>query len=160
MAGQEHHRATVPNRRPGRQPGPGPGPTGRRPGRHSEKTKPHLKRDIAMDLESWTMKELAELERLSGQGLQAIGDDNAPKARVMTVLAYLTTRREDPKFKLAQAEEMTWPRYPPSWGWIYSGTTWTTRTREKPSPGPCPGPGHLRGSRRPIPDRVLGPNAR
>jgi len=60
-----------------------------------------------MDLESWTMKELAELERLSGQGLQAIGDDNAPKARVMTVLAYLTKRREDPKFKLAQAEEMT-----------------------------------------------------
>jgi len=62
---------------------------------------------MMIDIESWTMKELAELESLSGLSLQAIGEDDSPKARLMIAMTYIAKRREDPSFKYAQAERMT-----------------------------------------------------
>lgn len=60
-----------------------------------------------MDFNSLTLREVAEVERLGGAGIATLGDDNAPKAAMMTALAFVLKRREDPKFTYGDAEELT-----------------------------------------------------
>ena len=62
---------------------------------------------MQIDIQSWSMREVAELESLSGQSVQTIGDTDTPKARVLTAMAFIHLRRSDPKFKYGQAEAMT-----------------------------------------------------
>lgn len=58
-------------------------------------------------IEHLTLGEIAQLEELSGLALSEIADDNAPKGKFLTALAYLAKRREDASFTFSQAEMLT-----------------------------------------------------
>lgn len=61
-----------------------------------------------IDISNWTMGELATLEGLSGQSINSIGDDDTPKVKTLTAMAFLYKRRTGhPDYKYAQAEKLT-----------------------------------------------------
>lgn len=60
-----------------------------------------------MDIKNLTMGEIAKVEELSGQPLAALADDDKPKGKLMAALAFVIKRREDPKFTLESANNMT-----------------------------------------------------
>lgn len=60
-----------------------------------------------MDIKNLTMGEVAKIEELSGQPLASLSDDNKPKGKLMAALAFVIKRREDPKFTLEMANNMT-----------------------------------------------------
>lgn len=60
-----------------------------------------------MDIKNLTMGEVAKIEELSGLPLAAIAEDDKPKGKLMAALAYVVKRREDPKFTLEMANNMT-----------------------------------------------------
>jgi hypothetical protein len=59
------------------------------------------------DINSLTVGEMAEVERISGVSLTAMGDATAPKAGLFMALAYVARRREDREFTLDDAKAMT-----------------------------------------------------
>lgn len=62
---------------------------------------------MALELTALTMGEIAQIENYTGTGIDAIGEPGAPKAKFLTILAYLGKKREDPAFTLSQAEALT-----------------------------------------------------
>lgn len=60
-----------------------------------------------MDIKSLTMGEISKIEELSGLPLAALGDEDAPKGKLMAALALVINRRTDPKFTLEMANQMT-----------------------------------------------------
>lgn len=56
---------------------------------------------------SLTMGEIASVESLSGQPISAMGDENAPKGKLMAALAYVTKKREDASYTFEQAMNLT-----------------------------------------------------
>lgn len=60
-----------------------------------------------MDITQLNLGELAIVEELAGQPLQALNDPAAPKAKLTAALVYVLKKREDPKFTLADAEKFT-----------------------------------------------------
>lgn len=59
------------------------------------------------DFNSLTMGELAMLERTTGQSLTSFEDETAPKAQLMTGLAWLIRRRKQPSYTYNEAEALT-----------------------------------------------------
>lgn len=59
------------------------------------------------DINSLTVGDMADVERISGVSLTAMGDSDAPKAGLFMALAYVARRREDPAFTLDDAKAMT-----------------------------------------------------
>lgn len=59
------------------------------------------------DLQKLTMGEVTQLEELSGLSMSAIAQEDSPKGRYLTVMAYLAAKREDPSFTINQAEALT-----------------------------------------------------
>lgn len=59
------------------------------------------------DFNSLTMREIDELERLSGQGLSALNDDDKPKGKVLAAIAYTFRLREDKTYTWNQAQDLT-----------------------------------------------------
>lgn len=59
------------------------------------------------DFNSLTMREIAQIERLSGQGLSALGDDSAPKALALAAIAYTFRLRENSAYTWNQAQDLT-----------------------------------------------------
>ena len=57
-----------------------------------------------IDVNKLTMGEIAKVEELSGQPISAIGNDDSPKGLSMAALAFVTKRREDPKFTWNDAQ--------------------------------------------------------
>lgn len=60
-----------------------------------------------MDIKNLTMGEVAKIEELSGLSLASLQDENKPKGKLMAALAFVIKRREDPKFTLEMANNMT-----------------------------------------------------
>jgi hypothetical protein len=60
-----------------------------------------------VDISKLNLGELALVEELSGQPLQALNDPAAPKAKLTAALVYVIKKREDSKFTLAEAEKFT-----------------------------------------------------
>lgn len=60
-----------------------------------------------MDITNLTLGEIATVEELAGVGLAALADEKAPKAKLMAALAYVKTKRENPKYTLREAENLT-----------------------------------------------------
>jgi len=60
-----------------------------------------------MDIKNLTMGEVAKIEELSGLPLASLSDDNKPKGKLMAALAFVIKRREDPKFTLEMANNLT-----------------------------------------------------
>lgn len=57
-----------------------------------------------MDINTLTLGEVAKIEELSGQPLASLSDEAAPKGKLMTALAFVIKRRQDPKYTMIQAE--------------------------------------------------------
>lgn len=60
-----------------------------------------------MDIKNLTLGEVSKIEELSGLPLAALGEDDKPKGKLMAALALVLKRREDPKFTLEMANQMT-----------------------------------------------------
>ena len=60
-----------------------------------------------MDIKNLTMGEISKVEELSGLPLAALAEDDKPKGKLMAALALVIKRREDPKFTLEMANQMT-----------------------------------------------------
>lgn len=60
-----------------------------------------------MDITNLTLGEISTVEELSGRSLSALSDETAPKGKIMAALAYVLKRRQDPKYTLREAEELT-----------------------------------------------------
>lgn len=60
-----------------------------------------------MDITNLTLGEIATVEELAGVGLAALADEKAPKAKLMAALAYVKTKRENPKYTMREAEGLT-----------------------------------------------------
>ncbi len=59
------------------------------------------------DATQLTLGEIAFVEEYSGQPLNALSNDDAPKGRVLAALACVITRKTNPKFTIASAEKLT-----------------------------------------------------
>ncbi|MGF6821184.1 hypothetical protein M2317_000070 [Microbacterium sp. ZKA21] len=59
------------------------------------------------DFNSLTMREVSQIERLSGQGFAALGDDDRPKGLVLAAIAYTFRLREDGTYTWNQAQDLT-----------------------------------------------------
>jgi hypothetical protein len=60
-----------------------------------------------MDIKNLTMGEISKVEELSGLPIGALAEDDKPKGKLMAALAFVIKRREDPKFTLEAANNMT-----------------------------------------------------
>lgn len=60
-----------------------------------------------MDIKNLTMGEISKVEELSGLPLAALAEDDKPKGKLMAALALVIKKREDPKFTLEMANQMT-----------------------------------------------------
>ena len=58
-------------------------------------------------IERLTVGDIAIVEDLSGQGMAALGDESAPKGKLMAALAYVIKRKQDKGFTFADALDMT-----------------------------------------------------
>ena len=51
-----------------------------------------------IDINSLTIAEVVEIEDRTGMPMDALGQSDKPKGRMLQALAYITKRREDPEF--------------------------------------------------------------
>lgn len=59
------------------------------------------------DFTTLKMREIAEIERRSGQGLATFADNDAHKALLLTAIAYVFKHRDDEAFTWDQAQDLT-----------------------------------------------------
>lgn len=60
-----------------------------------------------MDIQNLTLGEIAKVEEVSGRALAELSDDTAPKGALLTALALVIKRRENPKYSLEDAQNLT-----------------------------------------------------
>lgn len=58
---------------------------------------------INIDISDLTIAEVVEIEDLTGLPLDALGQENQPKGRMLQALAFISKRRDDPSFTFEQA---------------------------------------------------------
>ena len=54
-----------------------------------------------------TLGDVAAVEELSGQSIGAMGDEDAPKGKLLAALAFVTKRKSDKNFTFADALDLT-----------------------------------------------------
>ncbi len=59
-----------------------------------------------VDINSLTIAEVVEIEDRTGLPLDALGQADKPKGRMLQALAYISKRREDPEFTWEMAGEL------------------------------------------------------
>jgi hypothetical protein len=71
-----------------------------------------------IDINSLTIAEVVEIEDRTGMPLDALGQSDKPKGRMLQALAYITKRREDPEFtwEMAGALKISTDATPPDPG--------------------------------------------
>ncbi len=60
-----------------------------------------------MDIQKLTLGEIARIEDIAEAPLSSLGDDNAPKGALLSALAFVMMRRENPKYTLEDAKQLT-----------------------------------------------------
>lgn len=60
-----------------------------------------------IDISTFTLGEIATVERLSGAGIATFEKDEAPKGLSMAALAFIVKRRENPRFSWNEAQGIT-----------------------------------------------------
>lgn len=60
-----------------------------------------------MDIQNLTLGEIATVERISGQALANLADENLPKGELLAALAFVIKKRENPKYTMEQAKDLT-----------------------------------------------------
>ena len=58
---------------------------------------------LNLDINDLTIAEVVEIEDLTGQPLDALGQPDKPKGRMLQALAFISKRRDDPSFTFEQA---------------------------------------------------------
>ena len=58
---------------------------------------------LNIDISELTIAEVVEIEALTGQPLDALGQPDKPKGRMLQALAFISKRRDDPSFTFEQA---------------------------------------------------------
>ena len=61
---------------------------------------------FSVDLNDLTIAEVCEIEDRTGLPLDAMGQADKPKGRMLQALAYIVKRREDPEFTWEMAGEL------------------------------------------------------
>ena len=61
---------------------------------------------FSIDINDLTIGEIVEIEERTGLPLDALGQADKPKGRMLQALAYIVKRREDPEFTWEQAGEL------------------------------------------------------
>jgi len=59
-----------------------------------------------VDINSLTIAEVVEIEDRTGMPLDALGQADKPKGRMLQALAYISKRRDDPDFTWEMAGEL------------------------------------------------------
>jgi len=59
-----------------------------------------------IDINDLTIAEVVEIEDRTGMPLDALGQSDKPKGRMLQALAYITKRREDPAYTWEMAGEL------------------------------------------------------
>lgn len=60
-----------------------------------------------MDIQNLTLGEIARIEEIAEQPIGDLANDSKPRARLMSALAFVLKKREDPKFTLEDAKALT-----------------------------------------------------
>ena len=58
---------------------------------------------LNIDINDLTIAEVVEIEALTGQPLDALGQPDKPKGLMLQALAYISKRKDDPSFTFEQA---------------------------------------------------------
>tara|TARA_R100000808_G_scaffold23545_2_gene52379 strand:- start:124 stop:378 length:255 start_codon:yes stop_codon:yes gene_type:complete len=58
---------------------------------------------LNIDINDLTIAEVVEIEDLTGMPLDALGQTDKPKGRMLQALAYISKRRENPEFTFEDA---------------------------------------------------------
>ena len=59
-----------------------------------------------IDINDLTIAEVVEIEDLTGMPLDALGQDDKPKGRMLQALAYITKKKENPEFTFEEAGKL------------------------------------------------------
>ena len=59
-----------------------------------------------IDINDLTIAEVGEIEDLTGMPLDALGQDDKPKGRMLQALAYITKKKENPEFTFEDAGKL------------------------------------------------------
>ena len=62
-----------------------------------------------IDINDLTIAEVVEIEDLTGMPLDALGQDDKPKGRMLQALAYITKKKENPEFTFEEAGKLKIP---------------------------------------------------
>jgi hypothetical protein len=60
-----------------------------------------------MDFNTLKLKDVREIETISGTSIGAIGDEESPKGDLLIAMAYVIKKQDDPAFTLLDAENLT-----------------------------------------------------
>lgn len=58
-------------------------------------------------IDNLTLGEVAKVEELSGQSVNGLADDNAPKGKMLAAMAFVVKRRSEPEFTWNEALGLT-----------------------------------------------------
>ena len=61
---------------------------------------------LDVDISELTVGEIIEIEELTGMPLDALGQSDKPKGKMLAALAFVSKRRENPKFTWEDALEL------------------------------------------------------
>lgn len=61
---------------------------------------------MSFTLEDLTLGDVEDVEKYAGQPLASLADASSNKGRLMTALAWVIQRKENPKFSLEDAKKM------------------------------------------------------
>tara|TARA_Y100001963_G_scaffold130593_1_gene187042 strand:- start:1288 stop:1539 length:252 start_codon:yes stop_codon:yes gene_type:complete len=69
-------------------------------------TEPEYFDPVEVDIEALKIREIEELEEISGMSVDNLEADDAPKGKLLRALAYIVKKRENPDFTLEDAGEL------------------------------------------------------
>ena len=61
---------------------------------------------LNIDVSDLTIAEIVEIEDLTGLPLDALGQDDKPKGRMLQALAYISKKRDNPEFTFEDAGKL------------------------------------------------------
>lgn len=60
-----------------------------------------------MDIQNLTLGEITQVENLSGRAFVDLSDEEAPKGALLTALAFVVKKRDNPSFSFEDAQKLT-----------------------------------------------------
>jgi hypothetical protein len=60
-----------------------------------------------MDIQNLTLGEITQVENLSGRAFVELSDEEAPKGALLTALAFVMKKRDNPNYSFEDAQKLT-----------------------------------------------------